>query len=191
MRSLLLGVGVLAACGDNMAEPDPPVVVGECNATVTEVPREASGHVEVGNPISWNTNPPASGKHYPVWAGWDRSYEDLERGYWMHNLEHGGVALLYRCDDGCPEVVEQLLDVARAAPIDPLCTAPLRNRLLVVNDPLLPDGIQVAAAAWGVTYTAECFDDSIATFVTDHIGHGPEASCTEGLTTRGTFIDLE
>jgi hypothetical protein len=178
-----------AACGDNLAPPDPPVVVGACDATVTEVPLEPGIHVEVGAPIEWSSNPPATGRHFPAWAGWDRAYDDLERGYWVHNLEHGGVVLLYRCDEACPDVVAQLEDVARAAPVDPLCASPLRNRVLVVADPLLPDGVTVAASAWGFTYTASCVDPSLATFVAEHLAEGPEDTCANGFTTRGTFID--
>ena len=35
----------------------------------------------------------------------------LEPGIWLHNLEHGGAAILYSCpDNSCPEVVQQLSD---------------------------------------------------------------------------------
>jgi hypothetical protein len=177
-----------SACGDD-AVPE-PVVVGPCDATVTPIALAAGAHVEVGTPITWSSNPPTSGPHYPAWAGWDRSYDALDRGYWVHNAEHGGVILLHRCATAdCAALVAQLVEVARTAPIDPACQAPLRNRVLVVADPLLPEGVEVAATAWSAKYTARCFDDSLREFTASHLGRGPEDTCANGITVGGTFID--
>jgi hypothetical protein len=155
---------------------------------VTEVALESGVHVEVGTPIVWKSNPPTSGRHFPAWAAWDRSYPELARGFWVHDLEHGGVVLLHRCTD-CAGVTAQLVEVARAAPLDPACLAPVRNRVLVVADPLLPAGVEVAASAWGAMYTASCFDGSIAAFTAARLGRGPEDTCANGLAAGGTFID--
>ena len=43
--------------------------------------------------------------HYPVWRAYDRTYAALDRGYYLHDAEHGAIVLLYNCPDGCPEVV--------------------------------------------------------------------------------------
>ena len=107
----------------------------------------------------------------------------------MHNLEHGGVVVLYNCPDGCPDVVDQLLEVARAAPADPTCAAPVTKRILVAPDPLLPDGVQIAAVAWNTFYTASCFDSYLQTFVDTHFRHGPEDTCADGVPIGGTLID--
>jgi hypothetical protein len=147
------------------------------------VPAVAVVHLEPGTAIDWTSNPPATGPHFRIWARWNRSYRDpaLERGYWLHNLEHGGIALLYNCPDGCPEQVAALEAIMNQYPPDPTCLAPVRNRLLVTSDPLLPEGVRFAAAAWGYTYTAGCFDaPSLTRFVQAHHGKGTENICFDG-----------
>ncbi len=162
--------------------------VGGCDGVVTTVEDQGGMHVPVGTSIEWTTNPPATGTHYPMWGGWDRTYPMLERGFYLHNAEHGGIVLLYNCPAGCPDVIASLLDVARGMAADPECVPPLRNRVVVTSDPLLPDGVQVAAVAWNVLYTASCFDPYVATFARKHYRHGPEDICTEGNGAGGTFI---
>jgi hypothetical protein len=179
-------VALLGAAG---CAEDPPPPLG-CDGVIHGVPGEAGLHVPVGSPIEGSTNPPATGKHYPVWARWNRHYTSLERGYWLHNAEHGGIVLLYRCPEGCPDVVDALLDVARAFPADGSCEAPVRNRVIVVADPLLPQEVQVAAVGWNSFYTASCFDPYVGTFAAARYRKGPEDICADGVDRGGTLITL-
>lgn len=155
---------------------------GPCAAVITQAPAAAANHALQGSALSWQTNPPAEGTHYPVWVPWAQSFaEQVPRGNWLHNAEHGGVILLYRCPDGCPDVVVQLQGMAEALPQDPLCQAPITARWVLTPDPLLPDGVQVAAVGWGFTYQATCVDsDTLKPFLTDHYARGPEDTCAQG-----------
>lgn len=180
------GLAWLAACGDDPAPP--PEDFGGCDGLVESVANEAGVHMPIGTPISWSSNPPAIGAHYPTWAGWDRHYQQLDRGYYVHNLEHGGVALLYNCPAGCPDVIAALEDVTRNASVDSTCAAPVRNRIIVAADPLMPPEIQVAAVAWGQVYTATCFDPYVATFVRTRYRHGTEDLCADGNPMSGALI---
>jgi hypothetical protein len=73
------------------------------------VPDEGRTHVEVGSKIDYVACPPSSGRHYiaagiaplrPDFYGPDAR---IGPGNWVHNLEHGYVVALYRCQDGrCP-----------------------------------------------------------------------------------------
>jgi uncharacterized protein DUF3105 len=184
---------VVAAVAAGACGADTPTMstheVGGCDGQLTVVASEQGIHVPVGSPIEWSTNPPATGMHYPVWAQWDREYTSLNRGFWVHNAEHGGIVMLYRCDAGCPDVVASLRASAKAMAADPACIAPIRNRVIVASDPLLPDGVQVAAVAWDRIYTASCFDPYIDTFARQSYNHAPEALCAEGASLGGTFID--
>lgn len=181
MRYLLVA---LTACSSSK----PPPVDLACDGVVTSVPNEPGIHVPIGTQIQWSTNPPATGMHYPMWAQWDRQYTQLARGFWVHNAEHGGVILLFNCPNGCQDVVDELVGVARDFASDGSCKAPVRNRLIVTGDPLLPPTVQVAAVAWDVTYTASCFDPFIAEFAHDHYNHGPEDLCDDGIDQGGTLI---
>jgi hypothetical protein len=152
----------------------------------------ARDHVPQGSLIDFTNNPPDSGPHYPIWAAWDKQYVSLQRGYYVHNAEHGGVVLLYHCDpdaSACPDVLASLVDVAQNMAADSTCVAPITKRVLIVSDPLLPVGVQVAAVAWNVAYTASCFDPYVAKFAKDNYRHGPEDSCGEGASFGGTPIE--
>ena len=60
------------------------------------LPDEGRGHVDLGSPLTNTNNPPASGSHYPVTARWAFSDSPLQPGFWIHNLEHGGITVLYQ-----------------------------------------------------------------------------------------------
>jgi hypothetical protein len=173
--------------GSACAEPAPPPLA--CDGVIRTVSGEPGLHVPIGSTIEWSTNPPATGMHYPIWARWDHHYTALDRGYWVHNAEHGGVVLLYRCPEGCPDVVDALLGVARSFATDGTCEAPVRNRLLVVADPLLPAEVQVAAVGWNAIYTASCFDPYVETFARARYRKAPEDLCVDGVDRGGTFIE--
>jgi hypothetical protein len=159
--------------------------VGSCDGLVTTEHNTAAPHVEPGTDVEWTNNPPTSGPHYPVWAAWDREYPTLPRGYYVHNLEHGGIVLLYNCADGCPDVVEQLRNVARNMEPDSTCTSPITKRVVIAPDPLLPEGVQIAAVAWNAAYTASCYDPFIDRFVATYYRRAPEDFCTEGANLTG------
>jgi hypothetical protein len=186
-RALL--IAVLGACSDDTVPvPDEPVPVGACDGLLTYVRGEAGTHVPFASVIEWSTNPPVTGSHYPSWAGWDRHYQQLDRGFYVHNAEHGGIVLLYNCPTGCQDVVDALLDVTRNATPDGTCADPIRHRILVAADPLLPPEIQVAAVAWNRLYTASCFDPYVATFTREQYAHAPEDFCADGNPMTGVPI---
>jgi hypothetical protein len=155
---------------------------GACNDVTMLVAPPPALHIPEGETINYLTNPPSGGSHYPKWAKWNATYDPpMAPAYWVHNLEHGGVVLLYNCPSGCPGVVTGLQAIAAALPADPSCTAPVRTRTLISAAPTLPAGVQVAAAAWGATYTATCLDaPSLTAFVTAHYAMGPESLCAQG-----------
>jgi hypothetical protein len=135
---------------------------------------------------TFSSNPPSSGRHFPYWAAYTEYSEPVDRRFYVHNLEHGGVAFLYRCEaaDGCPQIVSGLREAMNAIPDDPLCTEAMegvRVRALLLPDPELD--VPVAAAAWGWTYKAECLDvPSLTQFAKEHYGQGSECSCSDGTT---------
>lgn len=162
--------------------------IGACDGQLTVESDTSGEHVPMETIIEWTNNPPTSGPHYPLWAAWDRHYPELPRGHYVHNAEHGGVVLLYRCDASCPDVVDALLAIARDMPADPTCTSPVTKRVIVTSDPLLPDGVQVAAVAWNHAYTASCVDAYLETFVREHYRKAPEDFCIDGANLGGTLI---
>jgi hypothetical protein len=147
-----------------------------CPGQIREVANEGSLHVAEGSPLSFTSNPPASGNHYPIWTRFEAfDPEVVPRGYWVHNLEHGGVALLYRpdTDEG---TIEQLQAVYGTLPNDPACDHP---RALITADPELDDAI--AVVAWNWVLEATCVDQAqILDFLEQHRGQAPEDICGDG-----------
>ncbi len=161
-----------------------PLGDGACGARARRVAALPGTHVDPdAGPIEWLTNPPSSGSHFGNWARWG-AWPDLARGNWVHNLEHGGVAFLYRCTTApCAATRDALLTVMNGLPLDPACmpddAAPTRVRVVITNDNLITTPI--AAAAWGAVYEATCVDAaSLRQFVAMFAGHAPEDFCFEG-----------
>jgi hypothetical protein len=79
--------------------------------------------------IDYNSTPPTSGPHYGSIARWGIHDEPLPYERVLHNLEDGGVAIYYQCEDGCPDLVKQLETV-----VDPYVRRG-EHVVLVPNDP--------------------------------------------------------
>jgi hypothetical protein len=151
-----------------------------CAVTIDSPELLASPHIPEGSPTSYNSNPPTSGPHYPVWANFKELTVTPDDGYLVHSLEHGAVALLYKCDGAaCPTIVDALRKIRDALPSDPLCDPSIRVRIVIAPYPKLD--VPVAAAAWGWTYKADCVDvPTLTQFVKDNYANGSENLCAPG-----------
>lgn len=156
-----------------------------CFVEIDSPPLLPAVHVPIGTVIEWDSNPPSSGPHFPIWAAYQAYTSPVPRGYYVHNEEHGAIVLLYQCDDaGCPDVAAALQSVSDAIPDDPLCAAAgqgVRVRTVITPDPLID--VPVAAAAWGWVYRAQCVDlPTLTAFAMQHYAQGPEVLCADGTT---------
>lgn len=180
LRPGLLACGLFLSFGCDQASSTggdlPPPL---CKVQVQKVAFEGAQHVPTGERLTFASNPPASGSHYPTWGRWAVHTTPLPRGHYVHNLEHGGVALLYRCASDCPDIVAGLRAVMDAQPQDPACTPPIKSRIVLTPDPELD--VPVAAAAWTYTYRADCVDaPSLSAFIRDHYDQASESLCFDG-----------
>ncbi len=163
-----------AACGGASSSPTgiPPANGGEIG---TRIPNEGWAHVPEGTPVSYRSNPPASGPHYPGWARYQEHATVVERPYWVHNLEHGAIVLLYR-PDAPAATVAALAAGFRALPVDPQCG---HSRALLTPDPLLPRPVAAVAADW--LLIGDSLDAAaIQAFTLAHRNHAPENVCASG-----------
>lgn len=131
------------------------------------------GHVPEGQPIYYQHNPPVGGPHYPVPYPTYGVIEDaVAPGYWNHNLEHGAVVLLYRCDRPCPELVGHLRALYVTLP--PNQNSPTGGpRLLAVQYADLPSPL--AMVSWAEAVLLDRFDASlIRSYYHKHVDRGPE-----------------
>jgi hypothetical protein len=139
----------------------------------------SANHVPLCTPVEYATNPPSGGDHWPIWAEYTRFDAPVPRPKYVHNLEHGAVVLLHRCEGACPEVTDALEAVQAATPIDVACAIQVGGphaRFVMTPDDAIDTPI--AAAAWGATYTATCVDEaSLSDFIARVYAKGPEDTC--------------
>jgi hypothetical protein len=172
----LLALTLAPACGGNVTNPGTlPVPPTPVRVTVESVPNEGWVHVFEGSAVAYRHNPPASGPHYPVWGQYKEYSAPLPRPYWVHNLEHGAIVLLYR-PDAPAAMVKDLQITFQLLPRDPQCS---NARALLTPDPLLP--VQVAAVAADWVLTADGVDgQAIVDFTNAHRNRAPENICESG-----------
>ena len=193
---ILLTVAFAAACGSTSTAPtvsasdddagarhDGSIVVdGPCLITIDTPPILGRNHLGIGTPIAYDSNPPSSGPHYPIWAAYQAYTTPVDPRYLVHDLEHGGVVFFYSCNDGgdCAGRAAALQVASDSLPSDPFCSAAVRVRTVITPDPQLD--VPIAAAAWGWTYRAACIDlPSLEDFARQHYGNGPELNnCSDG-----------
>lgn len=171
-----------ADAGADRRLPGPIHPAASCYVTI-ETPEPVAGtHVPEGTVITYNSNPPSSGPHYPVWANFSEYSAPLDEGYLVHSLEHGAVALLYKCDPtspACAPTIDALRKIRDSLPTDPMCDPSIRVRVVIAPFPRLTT--PVAAAAWGITYTADCVDvPTLTAFAKDNYARSTENICAPG-----------
>lgn len=169
-----------------------------CKVKIDQPPQGPEIHVdEFDSSLMFLSNPPVGGPHYPIWAHWSQNFAmyglyPIPRGYYLHNTEHGGVVLLYKCpadgglpdgsfspDGGsCAERAEAFLwQVANAIPTDMGCQPPIRVAVVITPDPDIPTPI--AATTWYWNYTSECQDlPTLVDFAKRYYGRAPESPAT-------------
>jgi hypothetical protein len=173
---VIVAIGAVVAFGGSSGT-SAAAALDTAGCTLLEKPALRGVHsitTPTGTSPLWNTNPPTSGPHYEIPAVWGAYTEPLNMAQLVHNLEHGGIYILY--GPGVPEATVQQLksfynDHTRGTILAPL--------------PSLGD--QIALGAWtttdandpatGTAHLAKCttFDeDAFASFFDDFQFQGPE-----------------
>jgi hypothetical protein len=188
LHSALAALVTLGACGggnnavDGGAIVDPRFDPRPCSPAVHAVPDEGRNHVDFGTRVAYQSNPPASGPHWPAPHAWGIFLDQVvPREWWVHNLEHGGIVLLVNCpsdagvpDGGavlaaCPDIVSAVRQVHDERSPDEFGEV----RILVTNDPLAPSPL--TEIAWDWIWEAAAPDLAVMRCFRDaRYGQGPE-----------------
>jgi len=135
-------------------------------------------HIDPSTQWTYKFYPPTSGPHYSV-AGsapvpWG-TVDTLVEGQFVHNLEHGGIVILYNCPSGndCTSLKNSLTDyVQKLAPAEPKYGEPK-----IIMTPY-SHGMtkKVALVAWHYIEFLDSYDqNAITQFYENHVDQGPEA----------------
>ena len=134
-----------------------------------KMPDRGQQHVQQGTHIDYPEYPPASGSHWPVWAKWGAYTEAIPEEVFVHNLEHGGIVILYKCPGPCPGVVRQLEETVAVLPKSKY------GHVKVVVSPNAKLKTRFALLAWTRIDEFDRFDrDRILKFVQAWQDKGPE-----------------
>jgi len=137
------------------------------------VPDEGRGHVDMGSKLTFKSYPPTSGVHYPVApdAGIYPTAQyptGLPEGEFVHALEHGYIALLYKPGTD-PDTIKQVQQLYSTLPVGKY------GRVKVVVTPYDHMDTPITAIAWGWKLPLQTVDrDAIQKFYVAHVDHGPE-----------------
>ena len=143
----------------------------------TAVPDEGRTHVDPSTTPTYKSYPPASGPHYSAQGiapvPW-QTIDTLQEGQYLHNLEHGGIAILYDCPSGtaCTTLKNSLENYVKTlAPVEPTY-----GEVKLVLTPY-SRGMQkkVALVAWDYIEFLDSYDQAeITRFYENHVNKGPE-----------------
>ena len=142
-------------------------------------------HLLPPEPQRYTQCPPASGNHYappggPITARYYGPDDATLPEGWIHNLEHGGLVILYSCDKGaCDDATQQALqELFKTFPDSPVCKIPKGNIGPVIarfEDMKTP----IAAMLWGRILFQDKLDKAqiLEFFNTQAELHNPEPQC--------------
>jgi hypothetical protein len=135
-------------------------------STIYDATHLSLGDTEHGE---WDSLP-ASGNHWGTWAHWGKVYSaPVLRGYYLHNLEHGGALLSY----GCASAEESDACAAAEASLIELANSFGERRVLVTPDPDQPE--MFAVRSWRWAYSSDCLEENVALeFLRSNFRHGRE-----------------
>ena len=172
MRRLFIVIAVLSALilvGCN-SSPTAPFDPNACAAgTTSAYTATSTNHVALGTRVTYSSNPPCIGQHYGRVVPGGVYTSAVAPEYWVHDLEHGAIVMLYDCSTGCTGEMDALEAIANARPPD------ARGRFCWLLSPYNGMGSRVAVIAWGWVYQADCIhEDEINAFIDAHYRRAPE-----------------
>jgi len=188
--ALAVVLGIIFIAGGGGGDDSEAAVLERAGCTLNTSPAQANkaDHSDVATldaKPKWTSSPPTSGPHFGTPAVWGSYDEPVPLVQTTHNLEHGGIVILYGA--AVPEAeVEKIREWYSDDP----------NGLVV--SPLARLGEKIALTAWtapeptpggdadrGRGFLAECtrFDEgAFSEFRDGHRGQGPERIPVEALT---------
>jgi hypothetical protein len=135
------------------------------------VPDEGHTHVPDGTAITPNHEPPSSGNHYAQPLPAAAYPTEQPSGNWVHNLEHGYIALVYRCSGAeCADLATQAKSV-----FDSLPKEPKFSEVKFVSTSYQAMKPKVAVLAWNKEQDMDAIDAKlISDFYNKYVDHGRE-----------------
>lgn len=186
--AVVAAIGLFVLLGTGGASASVAEQMQAAGCTLKTYPGVSRRHITnpAARPKQWNSFPPTSGPHYVVPAVYDMYSQPLQLARVLHNLEHGGVYMLYGSKTP-PDTANRLAAIYQKDP-----------RGLVVA-PLPELGRTIALGAWtsehpgsrevGTGHLAKCTrvdPGAVEAFIKEFRGRGPEGEQLDQLKPGGT-----
>lgn len=130
-------------------------------------------HIPETQPVTTDPSghyPPTFGNHYPIWRPPGVYDAPVPEGYFIHDLEHGGIVVLYNCPSGCADAINQLRGMLTSLP-----RSKDFNEVKLVVSPNTKIEHQFVLLAWDYEKDMDSFDaDTVRSFYLEHLDKGPE-----------------
>lgn len=136
---------------------------------VTNHENQGQEHIAEGaEHIAYNSNPPSSGPHYAQPADWGVKDSEIADETLVHNLEHGGILILYKPGLSDHQLTE-LKQIAAGLPQSGF------GNIKVILAPRAKNDRNISLVAWTVTYHLDQPDEKlIRQFYETYVDKGPE-----------------
>jgi hypothetical protein len=160
----VLAIIIMAPIVVNLVRSDetPEILQG----VVEELPDQGNQHVQQGTSVEYDTDPPTSGSHYPIWADTGFHTEPIQYEILVHNLEHGNIVIYYDPAKITNETTEAL---------GQLTSQYTGTWDAVIAVPRQDDQFEVILTAWNHRLRLESWDQEMAdAFIDEYRGRGPE-----------------
>lgn len=154
----------------------------------TKIDDLGRGHVQIGTEVTYNSDPPTSGKHYEDWVRsgvYDKPRDDRNL---VHSLEHGYVIMHYKCNILVEQSTEATISAQATASgqldnqnqcderknhLTKIYESKGKHKLIIVPRSNLDTNF--ALTAWNYKDKLNDFDASrIEKFIDAHLNMGPE-----------------
>jgi hypothetical protein len=160
---LVASTACVASPDFDAAEPIDSVACTSCGGDCRTDTFTITSSAHTTDTIDYADIPPTGGAHHPCWATWGVHTEAVPDEHWVHNLEHGGVVLLYNCTD-CQSEIDDAASWVNTT----------QGSMLLTPYPALP--ARWAAVAWGARTVMGCYDRAaFEAFFAEHFDHAPES----------------
>lgn len=169
-----------SSCPTNGATPYSPLPP-DTNGPPVGQPVDEMPHTHVSPPttVSYLHDPPTSGCHYsldnvaPIKPGVYPAGKPIPPEYWVHNLEHGYIAVTYNCPTGCDSDLQALNRFYHALPPDPGGAVPYA-KFIAIPDTTQKDRFDAVSWDWFLSIGATLDIAKVKAFYDNHVNQSPE-----------------
>jgi hypothetical protein len=171
---MMFMLGFTLACAPSVvkASVSASTPCDSCGGVCVQDVAAAPSRAHTSSDLVYTLSPPSGGDHDPCWAAWGVHADEVRTENWVHNLEHGGVVVLYGPSVSAEDVAA-LTAFVESRPVGRAILSPWSADLDL-------EGATIAVVAWEHRLLLGCADlVAIEAFYNERSGRAPEDVMTD------------